>query len=50
MNLHQQKETFEKQLSEAIAKSAALDYEIKMIKSKIKKLDKIIKEAEALWN
>jgi len=48
MNLTEQKTNFEKQLAEAIAKSESLAIEIKLIKSKLKKLDKIIKDAESL--
>jgi len=48
MNLHDQKATFEKQLQLAIDKSIELTHEIRMIKSKLKKLDKIIKESKAL--
>jgi hypothetical protein len=48
MNLTEQKTNFEKQLAEAIAKSDQLATEIKLIKSKLKKLDKIMKQAETL--
>ena len=48
MNLTQTKTTFESQLAEALAKKESLDIEIKVIKSKIKKLDKLIKQAEEI--
>jgi len=48
MNLEEQKTTFEKQLGEAITKRNQIEIEIKLIKSKIRKLDKIIEQANSL--
>jgi len=48
MNLEEQKSNFDKQLSEAIRKSESISMEIKLIKSKIRKLDKIIEQANSL--
>jgi len=48
MNLHDQKATFEKQLQLVIEKSKELEIETRLIKSKLRKLDRIIKEAEEL--
>ncbi len=45
MNLHEQKAKLEQQLSEVTEKLKLLSFDEKLLRSKIKKLDKVIEQA-----